>query len=54
MKSFYGRDPDGNEFEVMWMLPRDDWGEYERRAIVRPLDLTSELAAELAAAEPSS
>ena len=53
-KSLYGRDPDGNEFEVMWMLPRQDWGEYDRRAIVRPLDLTAELAAERAAAEPSS
>jgi len=25
-KSVYGADPDGNEFEVMWMLPRDEWG----------------------------
>jgi catechol-2,3-dioxygenase len=22
-KSIYGADPDGNEFELMWMLPRD-------------------------------
>lgn len=43
-KSVYGRDPDGNEFEVMWMLPRDQWGEYERQAIVAPLDLEAELA----------
>lgn len=42
-KSLYGRDPDGNEFEVMWMVPRDRWGEYERRAIVAPLDLRAEL-----------
>jgi catechol-2,3-dioxygenase len=27
-KSVYGLDPDGNEFEVMWLLPRDAWGEY--------------------------
>jgi catechol-2,3-dioxygenase len=42
-KSLYGRDPDGNEFEVMWMVPRDDWGEYESEAIVAPLDLEAEL-----------
>lgn len=42
-KSLYGRDPDGIEFEVMWMVPRDEWGEYERRAIVAPLDLAREL-----------
>ena len=28
-KSLYGPDPDGNEFEVMWMLPREAWGEFE-------------------------
>ncbi len=43
-KSLYGHDPDGNEFEVMWMVPRDQWGEYDRRAIVQPLDLDRELA----------
>lgn len=42
-KSLYGVDPDGNEFEVMWMVPRDQWGEYERRAVVEPLDLNREL-----------
>jgi catechol-2,3-dioxygenase len=42
-KSLYGRDPDGIEFEIMWMVPRDQWGEHERRAIVRPLDLRREL-----------
>ncbi len=43
-KSVYGRDPDGNEFEVMWMVPRDQWGEHERRAMVAPLNLEAELA----------
>ncbi len=43
-KSVYGRDPDGNEFEVMWMVPREAWGEFEARAVVRPLDLERELA----------
>lgn len=41
-KSLYGRDPDDNEFEVMWMLPRDQWGEHESRAIVEPLDIEAE------------
>ena len=41
-KSLYGKDPDGNEFEIMWMLPRDQWGEHESRAIVEPLDLEAE------------
>jgi catechol-2,3-dioxygenase len=42
-KSLYGRDPDGNEFEIMWMVPREQWGEYESRAVVQPLDLEAEL-----------
>ncbi len=42
--SVYGADPAGNEFEVMWMLPRDAWGEYESRAVVERLDLDAELA----------
>lgn len=43
-KSVYGADPDGNQFEVMWMLPRSDWGEYERAAPVERLDLGGEVA----------
>src|SRR3954449_3671279 len=43
-KSVYGADPDGNEFEVMWMLPRQAWGEYESSAPVERLDLAAELA----------
>ncbi len=43
-KSVYGIDPDGNEFEVMWMLPREDWGEYENAAPVDRLDLRAEVA----------
>jgi catechol-2,3-dioxygenase len=43
-KSLYGKDPDGIEFEVMWLVPRDQWGEYERRGVVMPLDLNRELA----------
>ncbi|MCW2614080.1 MAG: Glyoxalase/bleomycin resistance protein/dioxygenase [Frankiales bacterium] len=42
-KSVYGVDPDGNELEVMWMLPREAWGEYEGTAPVDRLDLEAEL-----------
>ena len=42
-KSIYGADPDGNEFEVMWMLPRQDWGAYEHAAPIDRLDLAAEL-----------
>ncbi len=43
-KSLYGRDPDHNEFEVMWMVPREQWGEYEYRGIIAPLDMDREVA----------
>jgi catechol-2,3-dioxygenase len=43
-KSLYARDPDGNEFEVMWQVPRDAWADYEHHGIVEPLDLDAELA----------
>ena len=42
-KSIYGADPDGNEFEIMWMLPREDWGDYENAAPIDHLDLAAEL-----------
>ena len=42
-KSVYGKDPDGNEFEVMWMLPRAEWGRYEHEAPVERLDLAREV-----------
>jgi catechol-2,3-dioxygenase len=41
-KSVYGADPDGNQFEVMWMLPRQEWGSYESSAVVERLDLAAE------------
>jgi catechol-2,3-dioxygenase len=58
--SVYGADPAGNEFEIMWMLPRAAWGEYEMSAVVERLDLAAELgrwsgvgtADELGAAAP--
>lgn len=42
-KSVYGKDPDGNEFEIMWMLPQQSWGEYANAAPVDRLDLAAEL-----------
>ncbi|MEA2518694.1 MAG: hypothetical protein QOF49_774, partial [Chloroflexota bacterium] len=43
-KSLYGRDPDGNEFEVMWRVPRDQWADDEKRGVIRPLDIEREVA----------
>ncbi len=41
--SVYGADPDGNEFEVMWQLPREQWAEHENEAPVRRLDMAAAL-----------
>jgi len=39
--SLYAQDPDGNEFEVFWMVPRDEW---ETRGFgTRRLDLQGEV-----------
>ncbi|MDW3214000.1 MAG: VOC family protein [Ilumatobacteraceae bacterium] len=43
-KSLYCRDPDGLEFEVMWLNPPENWGSKEHDAIVAPLDLPGDLA----------
>jgi len=42
-KSIYGVDPDGNEFEIMWVLPRGAWGQYENAAPVEHLDLAADV-----------
>jgi catechol-2,3-dioxygenase len=42
-KSLYGADPDGNEFEVMWMLPRAEWGAYANAAPIERLDLDADV-----------
>jgi catechol-2,3-dioxygenase len=42
-KSLYGADPDGNEFEVMTLLPRSQWGDYENAAPIKRLDWENEL-----------
>jgi catechol-2,3-dioxygenase len=43
-KSLYAKDPDGNEFEIMFMIPREQWGALEHEAGVARLDLAAELA----------
>lgn len=43
-KSIYGADPDGNEFEVMWAVPRDRLHEVEGAPPVAPLDLPAVVA----------
>ncbi|MEZ0091297.1 VOC family protein [Streptacidiphilus sp. EB129] len=40
-KSFYAKDPDGIEFEVMWRVPRDQW---PTEAGLDRLDLDAALA----------
>jgi catechol-2,3-dioxygenase len=41
-KSLYAKDPDGLEFEVMWLVPADRWGDDEHEAVIRPLDLVGD------------
>ena len=43
-KSLYAADPDGNEFEVMYLLPAEEWGPEGDKAVVKPLDLDAEVA----------
>lgn len=45
-KSLYGKDPDGLEFEVVWLIPADllDDAALESRKTIKPLDLAKEIA----------
>jgi len=45
-KSLYGKDPDGLEFEIAWIVPADrlDDAAREARKRIRPLDLDQEIA----------
>jgi len=45
-KSLYGKDPDGLEFEVVWLIPADllDDAALEARTRIGPLDLEREKA----------
>ena len=42
-KSLYAKDPDGLEFEVMYLVPASEWGDEENEAIIRPLNMAAEL-----------
>jgi catechol-2,3-dioxygenase len=44
-KSLYGADPDGNEFELLWNVPPDEYGgRLDAVATILPLDLEGEIA----------
>ncbi|MCY0938220.1 VOC family protein [Streptomyces sp. H34-S4] len=43
-KSFYAKDPDGNEFELMWRVPREDWPAADSGLRSGPLDLAAAIA----------
>jgi catechol-2,3-dioxygenase len=45
-KSLYAKDPNGLEFEVVWLIPADRLTDQDRQASMRlrPLDLDAELA----------
>jgi catechol-2,3-dioxygenase len=45
-KSLYGRDPDGLEFEIAWVLPADrlDDAVLAGRSAIKPLDIAREIA----------
>jgi len=42
-KSLYGADPDGNEFEIMWRVPREAWVDEGKGAGIAALDLDAEI-----------
>jgi catechol-2,3-dioxygenase len=45
--SLYVHDPDGNELEVFWLLPREEW---DRKPATRELKLAEKIAERTAAA----
>ena len=45
--SLYVHDPDGNELEIFWLLPRDEW---DRKPATRELDLAAKVQERTAAA----
>jgi catechol-2,3-dioxygenase len=42
-KSLYVKDPDGNELEILWNVPQEEWGKLNVMG-VQPLNLEAELA----------
>jgi catechol-2,3-dioxygenase len=43
-KSLYAKDPDGLEFEVVWLVPAALVDDADKGGAIRPLDLTAEIA----------
>jgi catechol-2,3-dioxygenase len=45
-KSLYAKDPDGLEFEVVWLIPADrlEDGDKDASKRIQPLDLQKEIA----------
>jgi catechol-2,3-dioxygenase len=42
-KAVYGRDPDNNTFELTWVLPRAEWGDFDTSAPIKnSLDIRDE------------
>jgi catechol-2,3-dioxygenase len=47
-KAVYGRDPDNNTFELTWVLPRAEWGDWETAAPIKKLlDIRGEVSRRL-------
>lgn len=42
-KSLYAKDPDGIEFEVLWSVPPEEWGDAAKNGITKPLNLVAEI-----------
>jgi catechol-2,3-dioxygenase len=42
-KSLYVKDPDGNEMEILWNIPREEWAGLNVAQPVKPLDIEAEL-----------
>ncbi|MBH8561558.1 VOC family protein [Nostoc sp. CENA67] len=42
-KSLYAQDPDGHQFEILWQVPKEVWGQLENQVFVAPLNLEQEL-----------
>lgn len=42
-KSLYAHDPDGLEFEVLWTVPEESWGDAIHQGMIAPLDLPAEV-----------
>lgn len=43
-KSLYVKDPDGNEMEILWNIPREEWAGLNVAQPVKPLNIEAELA----------